>query len=67
MNRLRRLRFDAGELTQHEVASRVGVSQAQYWKWEYAYAEPTSDEKKKLARVFKVRVNELMEPEAKTA
>lgn len=54
-------------LTQHDVAERLGVSQAQYWKFETAIVEPSDDDKRRLARVFRVHVDALTSTEAMTA
>jgi transcriptional regulator with XRE-family HTH domain len=57
-NRLRVLRAER-RLSQDELAAKLGVSQAQYSKLERGFAEPNAEQRKVLARVFKVRVSAL--------
>jgi transcriptional regulator with XRE-family HTH domain len=57
-NRLRVLRAER-RLSQDELAAKLGVSQAQYSKLERGFAEPNTEQRKVLARVFKVRIAEL--------
>jgi putative transcriptional regulator len=51
-NHLRRLRFAAGEMTQAELARRVGVSRQTIVAIEKAKYSPTLELAFKLARVF---------------
>lgn len=51
-------------LTQRTVAEKLGISQATYWQWEVAYKEPTDKVRKKIARLFGVSVEDLLEKSA---
>jgi transcriptional regulator with XRE-family HTH domain len=54
-NRLRVLRAER-RLTQRDVAQRIGMSQATYWKFENAYAEPDARWKERIATALNVAV-----------
>lgn len=65
-NRLRRLRFDSGEMTQEELARRVGVTRQTIIALEADRYVPSLLLAVRLARVFAVTVEDLfpMEEEA---
>jgi putative transcriptional regulator len=52
VNRLRRLRFDAGEMTQQELADRVGVTRQTIIAIEGDKYSPSLELAFKLARAF---------------
>lgn len=58
-NRIRELRFHAGEMTQKELAQRVGVSRQTIVAIERAKYSPTLELAFKIADVFSVRVDEV--------
>jgi transcriptional regulator with XRE-family HTH domain len=58
-NRLRVLRAER-RLTQHVVAKRLGISQAQYWKFESALIEPSLSDQRRIARVLGVSIDDLL-------
>lgn len=51
-NSIRRLRFDAGEMTQKELAEKVGVTRQTIVAIEAAKYSPTLELAFKIARVF---------------
>lgn len=57
-NRLRVLRAER-RWSQREVARRANVSVDRVWRFENGYAEPTVDEQKRLARVFRVSAGDV--------
>jgi putative transcriptional regulator len=57
-NRLRVLRAER-KWNQREVAQRLGCGLDRYWKIENEHTEPEEGEIKKLARIFRVAVNEV--------
>lgn len=59
-NRLYLLRTGK-RLTQHELASKLSVSQATYWKYETGLSEPDAGTKRLLARALGVTVDDLLE------
>ncbi len=58
-NRVRELRFHAGEMTQKELAQRVGVSRQTIVAIERAKYSPTLELAFKIAAVFGARVDEV--------
>lgn len=58
-NRIRRLRFEAGEMTQQELADRVGVSRQTINAVEAAKYSPSLEVAFKIARVFEKPVGEV--------
>jgi putative transcriptional regulator len=56
---LRRFRFDAGEMSQKELADRVGVSRQTIISIERGGYEPSVALALRLARVFGARVEDL--------
>ena len=53
-NTIRRLRFDAGEMTQAELADKIGVTRQTLSAIEAAKYSPTLELAFKIAEVFKV-------------
>lgn len=64
-NCLRRLRFDAGEMTQQELAWRIGVSRQTVVAIERGKYSPSLEVAFRIARVFDVPLEEAFyyEPE----
>ena len=58
-NRIRRLRFDAGEMTQRDLADRVGVTRQTILAIEGAKYFPTLELAFRIARVFGVGLDEV--------
>lgn len=58
-NRIRRLRFDAGEMTQKDLADRVGVTRQTILAIEGAKYFPTLELAFRIARVFGVGLDEV--------
>ena len=58
-NRLRELRFMAGEMTQKELADRVGVSRQTIIAIEKSRYSPTLELAFRIAEVFRARVDEV--------
>ena len=58
-NRLRVLRAER-RMSQDAAAARLRVSQAQYSKLERGFAEPTAQQRRILARMFRVAVEGLV-------
>lgn len=63
-NHLRRLRFEAGEMTQAELARRVGVSRQTIVAIEKAKYSPTLELAFQLAQVFGMPLESVFELEA---
>ena len=57
-NRLRVFRAER-RLSQMELARRSRVSTNRIWRFENGYAEATSDEQARLAKVLRIEVSEL--------
>ena len=55
---IKKARLDAG-LTQLEVAEKLGVSQAQYARWENGGRNPKDETVEKLAEIFGVATDTL--------
>lgn len=51
---------------QLDTAKRTRLSQTKYWRIENGYAEATPQERQRLARVFKVSVDEVFPPSVST-
>lgn len=58
-NRIRRLRFDAGEMTQKELADRVGVTRQTIMAIENGKYFPTLELAFRIARTFDVPLDEV--------
>ncbi len=66
-NRVRRLRFDNGELTQQQLADRVGVTRQTIIAIEAGKYAPSLPLAFKLARAFGVSIEEVFEYEDEQA
>jgi putative transcriptional regulator len=68
-NRVRRLRFDHGEMTQQELAARVGVTRQTIIAIEAGKYAPSLPLAFRLARTFGVRIEDVFQygqsPDAK--
>lgn len=60
-NFIRRYRFDAGEMTQKELAARVGVTRQTIVAIENAKYSPTLELAFKIAEVFDVSVEDVFQ------
>lgn len=60
-NQIRPLRFSTGEMTQQELADRVGVSRQTINAIETAKYFPSLEVAFRIARVFQKRVDEVFE------
>ncbi len=58
-NRIRRLRFDAGEMTQKDLADKVGVTRQTLLAIENGKYFPTLDLAFRIARAFGVGLDEV--------
>ena len=58
---LKRLRFEAGQMTQQDLAERVGVTRQTIISIEKGRYRPSVDLALRLARVFDARVEDLFE------
>ena len=58
-NRIRRLRFDAGEMTQKDLAERVGVTRQTILAIENGKYAPTLELAFRIARTFGVGIDEV--------
>lgn len=58
-NRIRRLRFDAGEMTQKDLADRVGVTRQTLMAIENGKYSPTLDLAFRIARAFAVPLDQV--------
>jgi putative transcriptional regulator len=63
-NNIRRLRFDAGEMTQAELAERIGVTRQTLIAIEGAKYSPSLELAFRIARVFNVPLEEVFSFEA---
>lgn len=63
-NRIRRLRFDNGEMTQEELANRVGCTRQTINAIEAAKYGPSLELAFKIADEFGVEINEVFKYEA---
>lgn len=61
---LRKLRESVG-LRQIDVAKKVGVDQGAVSKWENGENKPCMKYRKKLAKLYGVTVDELLQPDGK--
>ncbi|MFZ2348176.1 aminotransferase class I/II-fold pyridoxal phosphate-dependent enzyme [Lactococcus chungangensis] len=59
-NKLTTLREKSG-FSQAEVARKIGVSKPTYWAWEKGNAKPKAESLKKLAALYDINLDELME------
>ena len=57
-NQIRRLRFERGEMTQAELAGRIGVTRQTIIAIEQGKYSPTLDMAFRIARVFNVSLDE---------
>lgn len=57
---LRQMRLES-HLTQKQVADIVGVRQQSYWKYEQGLAEPDLEVIVRLAELYSMRVDDLLE------
>ena len=64
-NRIRRLRFDHGEMTQQQLADRVGVTRQTIIALEAGAYAPSLHLAFRLARVFGVGVEDVFQYEEK--
>ena len=62
-NRIRRLRFDHGEMTQQELANRVSVTRQTIIALEAGKYLPSLGLAFRIARAFDVSVEEVFQPE----
>lgn len=62
-NNIRRLRFEANEMTQAELAEKVGVTRQTLNAIEAAKYSPTLELAFKIAKVFDVPLNEIFKYE----
>jgi len=62
-NNIRRLRFEANEMTQAELAEKVGVTRQTLNAIEAAKYSPTLELAFKIAKVFKVSLDEVFKYE----
>lgn len=60
-NQLRRYRFEAGEMTQQELAEKVGVTRQTILSIERGNYNPSVELALRLARVFDTTVEKLFE------
>ncbi len=60
-NKIRRYRFEAGEMTQQELASRVGCTRQTIILMEQSRYVPSLALAFRIARVFKVRIEDIFE------
>ena len=60
-NRIRRLRFDHGEMTQQELADRVGVTRQTVIAIELGKYSPSLEVAFKVARAFGVPLEEVFQ------
>ena len=58
INQIRRLRFDSGEMTQAELARRVGVTRQTIIAIEQGKYSPSLEVAFQIARVFGVKLDE---------
>ena len=65
-NLIRKYRFDAGEMTQKELAARVGVTRQTIVAIENAKYSPTLELAFKIAEVFDVSVVDVFQYESST-
>lgn len=64
-NQLRRLRFDAGEMTQAQLAERIGVTRQTVIAIEHGRYSPSLEVAFQIARVFGVPLEDAFQyPEA---
>lgn len=57
-NRLKVLRAEC-QITQMDLALKVGLSKDRYWRIENGYEQPTDTERARLAKVLRVDVEAL--------
>ena len=62
-NRIRRLRFDHGEMTQEELASRAGCTRQTIIALEQGKYVPSIELAFRIARVFEVTLEEVFQYE----
>lgn len=57
-NRLKVLRAEH-RITQMDLAQRLGMGRDRYWRIENGYETPTSDEAARMAKAFRVQIDDL--------
>jgi putative transcriptional regulator len=62
-NVIRRLRFDHGEMTQQQLADRIGVTRQTVNAIELGKYSPSLEVAFRIAAVFKVRVDQVFQHE----
>ena len=60
-NRIRRYRFEAGEMTQEELANRVGCTRQTIILMEQSRYVPSLALAFRIARVFKTKIEDIFE------
>lgn len=60
MNQIKKRRLEL-EFSQYEIEKLTGISQTKLSLIERGYREPSSDERKKLAKALRLEVKELFE------
>jgi putative transcriptional regulator len=60
-NKIRRYRFEAGEMTQQELANRVGCTRQTIILMEQSRYVPSLALAFRIARVFQVRIEDIFE------
>lgn len=60
-NRIRRLRFDAGEMTQAELGERIGMTRQTVAAIEAGKYSPSLEAAFRIARVFGVGIDEVFQ------
>lgn len=60
-NRIRALRFENGEMSQAELGRRIGVTRQTIMAIELGRYSPTLEMAFQIARVFKVRLDEVFD------
>jgi putative transcriptional regulator len=60
-NQIRRLRFEAGEMTQSELAERIGMTRQTIAAIEAGKYSPSLEAAFRIAQVFEVRLDEVFQ------
>ena len=61
-NNIRKLREDR-DFTQKQIAAELGIGYSNYNKMENGFREPSVEELQKLAKLYNITVDELLNPE----
>ncbi len=64
-NQIKTLRL-AADMTQAELAERLGVTRATVTQWESGWSQPRMGKVQKLAEIFNISISELVDTEKKT-